>query len=203
MKVIFVLIRHATTDFTATTLLGRNDGIALNAEGKSQAHDLVTRLEALRIDAVFSSPIQRAVETAQPLARDHGVDVQRASGVTEVNCGHWTGRTFSELEKDPVWRRFNAFRSDTQAPGGEHMLDVQKRVVQQLQCWRESRCGQVIAVVSHADVIRAALCHYLGMPVDLMLRIEISPASVSVLSIDDWGARVSRINDTGERWHSL
>lgn len=203
MKAIFVLVRHANTDLTGTTLLGRMEGIALNAEGRSQAYNLVTRLEALRIDAVYSSPVQRAVETAVPLARDHGVDVQPAGAFAEVNCGDWTGRTFTELEKDSTWQRFNAFRSSTQIPGGEHMLDVQKRVVEQLECWRASRGGQVIAVVSHADVIRAALCYYLGAPLDLMLRIEISPASISVLSIDHWGTRVSRINDTGASWHGL
>lgn len=197
MRATFLLIRHATTDFTGTTLLGRQHGVALNAQGRAQAQNLVSRLGGIRLDSVYSSPLQRAVETAMPLARHHGLEVQQAAAFSEINCGRWTGRTFAELDTDPTWQRFNTFRSSTQIPSGEHMIDVQKRVVEQLEHWRESHRDQVVAVVSHADVIRTALCYYLGAPIDLMLRMEISPASVSVLLIDHWGPRVSRVNDTG------
>jgi len=103
-----------------------------------------------------------------------------------------------ELEGREDWRRFNTFRSTTRPPGGELMAEAQLRMVNQLESIRQQHPEQSVAIVSHGDPIRAALTHFLGVPLDLALRLEIDPASVSVVQLADWGARVLCVNNTGE-----
>jgi probable phosphoglycerate mutase len=112
--------------------------------------------------------------------------------------GDWEGMTIQELHQREDWRRFNAFRSGVRAPGGELMLETQTRMVRQLDALREQHPGECIAVVSHADPLRASLAHFLGLPLDLILRFEISPASVSVVELSDWAPRILCINETGD-----
>jgi probable phosphomutase (TIGR03848 family) len=200
MSATFLLIRHAQTDFTGTTILGRRPGIALNAQGREQARALAQRLESLSLSAVYSSPVQRAMETAEPIAESRRLQVQRADSFAELEFGDWTGRKIGDLEGDPVWTRFNHFRSGTRIPNGETTLSVVARVTDQLEQWRRAHRNQAIAIISHGDVIRYALSYYLGAPIDLFLRIEVSPASVSVVRLDDFGPRVLRVNDTGSDW---
>jgi broad specificity phosphatase PhoE len=102
--------------------------------------------------------------------------------------------TLSELANDSIWSRFNTNRGTVSAPGGEMMIDVQARISKQLECLRLDHLGETVAVVSHADVIKAALMLYLNMPLDCHLRLEISPASVSVVELAEWGPRVLAIN---------
>lgn len=111
--------------------------------------------------------------------------------------GEWTGSTFEQLNSQPLWHRFNFLRSLTRAPGGESMIEVQSRIIGELECLRLRHPEQVLAVVSHADVIKAAVAHIAGIPLDLFHRIEISPASVTVLSLGERSVRIQRVNDTG------
>lgn len=111
--------------------------------------------------------------------------------------GEWAGSSFEELGGQAEWRRFNALRSMTRPPGGELMLETQARVVTELECLRRRHPEQVVAVVSHADVIKAAISHLAGAPLDLFHRIEIAPASVSVVGLDENAVRIQRVNDSG------
>lgn len=152
---------------------------------------------SLRVAAVYSSPLERAVQTARPLAARLALPVMEREALGEIRTGEWTGRSLADLEADPRWRLFNAYRSGTRIPGGERMLEVQLRVVGELDRLREAHPASVVAVVSHGDPIRAALLHYLGMPLDFVLRLEVSPASLSVVALEEWGPRVLLVNDTG------
>jgi len=149
------------------------------------------------LKAVYTSPLERAVETAEPIARRHGLDPQRVDALGEMRLGEWEGLTFAELEHLEERRRFNAFRSGVRAPGGELMLETQVRMIQQLDCLHLRHPDDTIAVVGHADPLRAVIAHFLGMPLDLMLRVEISPASVSVVRMGEWASHVICLNDTG------
>jgi broad specificity phosphatase PhoE len=124
--------------------------------------------------------------------------VLRSQALGEVRVGEWEGSSFEQLEEQPLWRRFNALRSVTRAPGGELMLETQARIVSELECLRRRHPQQVVAAVSHADVIKAAVAHFAGAPLDLFHRIEISPASVSVVALDEHSIRIQRVNDTGD-----
>ena len=163
-----------------------------------QALQLANRLRGKRVIAVYSSPLERALETAEPIARNAGVAVQTSDAFGEIHFGEWTGRTLEELAPLPEWQRFNTQRSTTRIPGGELMLEVQARVLSELQGLQTTYPEQTVAVVSHGDVIRAAVAHYAGIPLDLLSRFEISPASVSVVEVNEHGPRIVSLNDTGE-----
>jgi probable phosphoglycerate mutase len=195
---VFLLIRHALTDAVGTAVSGWLPGVHLNAAGRQQAARLAERLAPARIDAIYSSPLERAMETAGEIARRRGLPVLPCEAAGEVRAGDWTGRSFNELEGLPGWRRFNALRSLGRIPGGELMLETQLRIVRELECLRERHPDAHVAVVSHGDVIKAAVAYLAGIPLDLFQRLEISPASLSVVSIDEHMPRILRLNDTGE-----
>jgi probable phosphomutase (TIGR03848 family) len=193
-----LLIRHGHTDWIGRAIAGHTPGVALSVDGRNQAERLVERLRAVPLAAIYSSPLQRTLETAQPLAQARNLPVQTRDRLIEVNFGEWTGMTMADLEKDPRWDRFNRLRSAARAPGGDLMLDVQSRMVDEMEDLRLRHTGETVAVVSHQDSIKAALAHYLGVPLDLFHRFEIGPASVSGVQLADWGPRILAVNSTGE-----
>jgi probable phosphoglycerate mutase len=190
----FLLIRHATNDFIGRALAGRLPGVHLNAAGREQAERLAERLGGETIHRIYSSPLERAQETAGPLARRLGLELRTAPEVGEIDFGEWAGRTLAELEPLPLWRQFNAYRSGTRAPGGELMLDVQVRFVTFLQRLCTECPDQTVAVVSHSDAIKAAMCYYLGIPLDLAQRLEIDPAAVTALALSSHGPKILYVN---------
>ena len=194
----FLLIRHAAPDLPPDTLAGRAPGVNLSVQGQSQAQRLAVRLAGLAIDAIYSSPLERAMQTAEPMAEYARRSVQCCEAFADIEYSEWTGKHFDELNEDARWRHWNDFRSGAPLPNGSMMLEVQVRAVLAIEELRRRHADKVVAVVSHSDVIKALVAHYLGVPLDLMQRVEISPASLSVLAIYDWGARVIRLNDTGE-----
>ncbi len=192
----FLLIRHGKTDAIDQRIVGRMPGIHLNADGIAEAEDLAHRLSLLHVDAIYSSPLERAQETALPLAKKTGLNVRTSGGLLEVDFGEWTGLTFSELSERPAWKRFNRFRSSTAPPGGELMASVQARAVAELERLRGMHPSQTLALFSHGDVIKLLIAHYLGIPHDLFQRLLIDPASVSVLVVEERWAQVRCINIT-------
>jgi broad specificity phosphatase PhoE len=176
-------------------------GVHLTDAGKAQAERLARRLAHERIQHVLSSPIERALETAAPLARERGLSVEVCEALTEIELGAWTGRTFAELHAAEQWRQFNQFRSGTLVPGGESMVQVQARFVGEMLRRRDESPDEGFALVSHADPIKIALATFLGAPLDFYDRLEVSLGSVSVLTLDRWGAKVMRLNEVpnGER----
>jgi probable phosphoglycerate mutase len=191
-----LLIRHAVTDHVGHVLGGWTPGIHLNDLGVRQAASLAQKLATLELAAIYASPLERAQETAARIAARHRVGVQTAPELGEVRFGRWTARSFAELDADEAWERWNHMRSAARAPGGESALEVQARIVALLERVRIAHPDACVAVVSHADVIKLALVHALGSPIDLMRRIEISPASVSTLMLDRLEVRVLGVNDT-------
>jgi len=194
----FLLIRHGHTDWVGHALAGHLPGIGLSETGRQQASQLVSRLSRFHIDAVYSSPLQRTLESAEPLAQFRQLPVVPRQGLIEIDFGAWTGKKLAELADDALWKQFNTLRSITRAPGGDLMLDVQRRMTDELQAITAEHPEGTVAVFSHQDTIKAALLHYLGMPLDHFLRIQIDPVSVSVLQIAAWGVRVLSLNSTAE-----
>ena len=190
----FLLVRHASTATLGHRITGRMPGIRLTDEGRREAAALASSWAGVPMAAVCSSPLERARETASPLAAAQGVPVEIVSGLEEVDYGNWTGRTIEELAEDPAWRLYNEFRSGTRIPGGELALELQQRAVGALEAIRARYENGTVAVVSHSDVIKAVLAFYLGMPLDFVLRLEVDPASVSVLALEEWGPRVRALN---------
>jgi probable phosphomutase (TIGR03848 family) len=194
----FYLIRHATNDFVGKAIAGWSTGVRLNAAGRAQAERLAAKLAGRGITALYSSPLERALETAEPIARTLKLKVETRDALGEVRFGEWTGKGMDEIGRDPRWEMFNRYRSGTRAPAGELAVESQARMVAELESLRERHPDQTIAVVSHADIIRVALVYYLGAPIDLYQRIECRPASISTLTLSDWGPQVLGLNETAE-----
>jgi probable phosphoglycerate mutase len=192
-----LLIRHAHHDYIGRAIAGWLPGVSLSRQGRIEAAALADRLADARIVAIYSSPLERALETASPLAERLGLRIEIRPALGEVRFGDWTGRTMAELDADPAWQRFNNYRSGTRAPNGEWMLEAQARMTGELERIRRDHPNNAVAVVSHGDVIRAAVMHYAGIPLDLFQRIEIHPASVSVIELDENGPRILKLNETG------
>jgi probable phosphoglycerate mutase len=193
-SVTILLIRHATNPNVGKGLTGWMPGVSLDEEGRRQADRLADRLESTSFDAIYSSPLERALETAAPLARRRKMEIVQNADLGELRFGEWQGKTYAELEDDPVWRRFNEFRSSTAAPGGEMMLETQVRMVRALSMIALAHPGGAVAVFSHADAIKSALMHILGIPLDFHLRLDLPPASISVVEMSPRFARVLGIN---------
>lgn len=178
-----LLIRHALCDPVGRAIAGRTPGINLNSTGTRQAEALAEGLVGIPMAALYCSPLERARETAAALERPLGIPARIAPGLIELDFGSWTGRTLDSLAGDPVWSRFNTERATTRIPGGETMDEVVARGAGELARMAADHPGLRVAAVTHADVIRALLTHYAGMPLDRMLRLEVAPASVSVVRI--------------------
>jgi probable phosphoglycerate mutase len=139
----------------------------------------------------------RTQQTASLLGERLGLAPRACEEVAEIHFGAFSGRPFEQLDRERAFQRWNSFRSGTRAPGGELMVQAQARVVAALEWLRTEHPDDVVVVVSHADVIKAAMAYWLGTPLDLFQRIEISPASVSVVQLDEHSAMVLSVNDTG------
>jgi probable phosphoglycerate mutase len=189
-----LLIRHAATHALGRRITGRAEE-ALNAAGRQQAEQLA-RVAPERAPVIYTSPRGRARQTAEILGRVWGANVREAGDIDEIDYGDWTGRTLDELRLSAHWRAFNAARSCTPIPNGESIPAVQERTIGFFQSLRERHSYETVAAVTHAEVIRAALIYYLGIPVDLMLRLEISPASMSIVQLDEGGATLFCANWT-------
>lgn len=196
MTTAFLLLRHAAHDNVGGFLAGRMPGVVLGEAGRAQAERLAQRLRLERIDAVFASPRERAQQTAQALAVACGRTVETAPELDEIDFGRWAGRDFEALQQDPLWQRWNAVRSLVRTPGGETMLDVQRRVLGLMERLGEEHRGRCVALVSHADVIKAAVLHHLGLAIDAWPRFDIAPASITRLAVGDWGGRLLGLNET-------
>jgi broad specificity phosphatase PhoE len=189
----FLLARHTAHDFlTKGAIAGRQPGVHLNALGKKQAEQLAESLSILPIDAIYSGPLERARETAEPLARKLGQPLRIAAEFDEIDTGDWTNRTLAELDRLPEWRRWNSFRSSTTPPNGEPMLEVQRRAVGKISLLRDRH--RFVAIFSHGDVIRAVVAHFIGLHIDLFARLEIDPGSLSLIELSENWVRVRCVN---------
>ncbi len=180
------LLRHGATDAIGHCFSGRLRGVCLNAEGRMQAAALARQLRDANIRVIYSSPSDRARETAGTIAEAIGISIQSNAAFDEIDVGQWTGEPFGTLDCNPEFQRFNSIRSLSRPPSGETMLEVQSRVVGELLRIMSEAGNCSLAVVSHSDVIKAALAYFLGIPIDLASRLEIGLCSISLvrLSLD-------------------
>ncbi|MGI8967071.1 MAG: histidine phosphatase family protein [Limisphaerales bacterium] len=191
----FYLIRHANYDLVGKVYVGRTPGIHLNEQGRRQSEFLAERLAQKPIQKIFSSPLERCQETAGPLAKKFNLEIKTAEALTEINFGDWTNKTPQELAPLEKWRQWTSFRSGSRIPNGDWMMAAQARFVHQMEEWCDAFPEETLALISHGDPIRSAVAYYLGVPLDLFRRIEITPASVSILSISEQGPKILCVND--------
>jgi probable phosphomutase (TIGR03848 family) len=191
-----LLIRHAANDWADKRLAGWTPDVHLNTEGRLQAEALAKRLADAPLDALYSSPLERTLETAQPLAESHGLIIQIREALGETQYGEWTGKSLEELKNEKLWPVVQVYPSGARFPGGESLREVQTRMVIELDAIRDAHPGQTVAIVSHSDPIKMAVAHYVGLSLDLFQRLTISPASLTALTFTSFGPRLILVNYT-------
>ena len=192
-----LLIRHGLTDWVGHRLPGWTPGIHLSEEGRQQAETLAQRLASLPIEAIYASPLERTVETAEAIAIPHGLSVQLRENLGELRIGEWTGQAIEDLAKTEEWLAIQFYPSGADIPGGEMVHEMQARAVAELDTIRKAHLGATVAVVSHADVIKAAVAHYIGLHLDLFQRLAVYPASLTAFRFNKFGPRLVLFNDSG------
>ncbi len=188
------LIRHGSYDAMGRVLAGRSEGWPINAGGRAEADSVARRLAGTPLRMVVSSTIERARQTAAPIAAAQGLAVAVHPGLDEIDFGSWTGMSFDELHADPRWQIWNRHRGLAPIPGGETMVAVLARALAVLGDLRRAWPDGDVALVSHADVIRVLLGHLLGSPLDLFHRLTVDPASRSEIRLWDDGVQVVAVN---------
>jgi probable phosphomutase (TIGR03848 family) len=191
---LLYLVRHGVTDHTGHRLSGWMEDVHLSEKGREQADAVAVMLAGIRFKAVYSSPIDRTVETARPIAARHDLGVRVRRNLGEVDYGTWTNRSFRSLARTKLWTTVQRYPSGARFPHGETLREVQTRAVTEVEKLVAQHPKQAICCVSHADVIRLALAHFMGIHIDLFQRIVIGPASVSVVGLDEDGPRILSLN---------
>lgn len=192
-----LLVRHGNTPTTGKVLPGRAKGLSLSDTGQDQAKTAAERIAALaRVDAIYCSPLERARETAAPIAAARGLKAKVDRGLLECEFGDWTGAQLSRLSKLPEWSTVQRAPSTFRFPNGESFTEMQVRMVSTLDRLRSAHPGGTIVCVSHADPIKAAVAHAVGTHLDLFQRIVISTCSISALAWSPHGPAVLAVNTT-------
>lgn len=194
---LLLLVRHGHTDAAGKRLTGWAPGVHLNERGREEADGLVARLEDVPIDAIYSSPLERCRETAAPLAHARRLSVHIRRGLIETGYGDWTGRTISQLRRTKLWSTVERTPSAVRFPGGESLLEVQARAVEEVSRIAADHPTGTVVVVSHADPIRLFIAHVGGAHVDHLHRLVVDTASVTAVSLDHGTPRLLKVNDTG------
>lgn len=194
---IFYLIRHGHNDLLGEKLAGRTPGVHLNQAGREQAERLAQVLGDQPIKAVTTSPLERAQETAQPIAAAHQLEVQLSDDLLEIDFGDWTGQTFETLKGDALWEQVQECPSNVRFPNGESFAEAQARAVREITRVSKAYSQEDrLVCVSHSDVIRLIVAHFLGMPLDTFQRLRVAPGSLSVLHLFEGKAFLESLNQT-------
>ena len=193
---LLLLVRHGENDYTKThKLAGRLPGVHLNEHGQKQAQALAEAFKDVPIKAIYSSPLERAVETATPIAKVRELKVQIEKGLLETNVGKWQGRSLASLRLQKQWKVVQQAPSRAQFPEGETFYELQTRVAAALDAIvRRHKPRDIIACVFHADPIKLAIAHYIGLPLDNFQRLSCDTGSITALAIGEMGVNLIKSN---------
>lgn len=186
---VFLLIRHGENDYVKKgRLAGRLPGVHLNKTGQAQAQAVAEHLAGAPIKAIYSSPLDRTLETAAPLAAKLDLPVIPCQGLIEVDFGEWQDQKIKGLARSKLWRVVQGAPSVMRFPGGETFADAQRRICAQLEALAAQHTPQdLVACVSHSDSIKLAVAYFIGLPIDLFQRLHVSPGSITTLALGPTG----------------
>ena len=193
-----LLVRHGHTDAAGKRLTGWQPGVHLNDRGRADADRLVERLDGVRVEAIYSSPLERCRETAAPLAKARRLSVHSRRRLIDTGYGEWTGRSIAQVRKTKLWRTVERVPSAMRFPGGESLLEVQARAVDEVNRIAQDHRKGIVVVVSHADPIRLVIAHAAGAHADHLHRLVVDPGSITIVALGDSVPRLLRVNDTGD-----
>jgi probable phosphomutase (TIGR03848 family) len=196
---LVLLVRHGQTATTGRVLPGRAPGLHLSDDGRRQANAAAQRIAKLeRVNAIYASPLERARETALPIARARGLALRIERGLLELDVGGWTGARLDRLSKRPEWSTVQRYPSGFRFPDGESFVEMQARMTATLVQLVDRHRGEVVVAVSHADPIKAALAQALGMHLDLFQRLAVAPGSITTIAYGVVGPTVLGVNSLGD-----
>jgi probable phosphomutase (TIGR03848 family) len=194
---LLLLIRHGENDFVKTGRLpGQSAGIHLNERGQKQAQALGEALREVPIKAVYSSPLERAMETTEPIARGRSLQIVQEPGLRDADVGKWQGKSLKVLRLTNAWKIVQHSPSRFKFPEGESFMSVQTRIVNALEgiARKHNKPKDIIAVVFHADPIKLAVAHFLGLPLDHFQRLSCDTGSLTALYVNEMGANLVKLN---------
>ena len=210
----FLIIRHGENDLMKQGRLAcRLPDVHLNETGRAQAQATARAIAQASAQAtaqaqthkqeqadvplwkLYSSPMERAVETAEPIAQELGLEIVIRAGLIETNCGDWAGKTVKSLQRRKIWRTIQSNPSQFRFPGGETFVECQQRIVGEIEFLRAQHGSKDLVIcVSHADPIKLLVAHYLGLPFDNFQRLSVDPASITALHLGESGSRLLALN---------
>ena len=194
-----LLVRHGQTPTTGRLLPGQAPGLHLSDDGRKQAEAAAARIAKLKsVSAIYASPLERARETALPIARVRDLAVRIERGLMDLDVGRWTGERLDRVSKRPEWSTVQRNPSGFRFPDGESFMEMQTRMADTLVRLVERHRGGVVVAVSHADPIKAALAHALGMHLDLFQRLNVAPGSITTIAYSGGPPMVLGMNSLGD-----
>lgn len=193
---LLLLIRHGENDYVKTgKMAGYTPGVHLNERGKQQAAELGETLKDVPLAAIYSSPLERAIETAEPIAQGREPKIQIRQGLIESNVGEWQGQEMKHLRKLPEWKIVQNQPSRFRFPSGESFQEMQTRLITEVESIVKGHQPEdIVALVFHSDPIKLVIAYYLGMPLDNFQRISIDTASVTMLYVSPVGVNLVKQN---------
>lgn len=193
---LILLVRHGENEYVKTgRLAGRLPGVHLNERGRSQAQAVAEKLAGAPIKALYSSPLERAMETAEPIAAALGLEIVQRAGLIEVDIGEWQGKKLKGLSRQKAWRPVQQTPSLVCFPGGETFAEAQHRICQELMdLARKHDPKDVIVCVSHSDPIKLAVAYFIGLPLDMFQRLGVSTASITALNLTETSSYLLTLN---------
>ncbi len=189
-----LLIRHGETDWNRSGQVMGHQSIPLNQSGELQARRLAAALRHANIAGLYSSPVLRAIQTARILGEVCRVSMTMAPGLSEIGVGDWMNRFWHELADDPAKRDWYTRPHEARPPGGETLHEVQQRAISAIEAIRTIDMDGHWVFVSHADVIRTIVAHYLEMDLAPLRRMRIDNASVTGVEITPQGNQLLFLN---------
>ena len=194
---LLLLIRHGENDFVKTSrMAGRLPGVHLNERGQKQAQALAEALKDVPLKAIYSSPLERALETASPIAESHNLKIFQEPDLMDTDLGKWEGKSWRVLSLTKAWKIVQNAPSRFRFPDGESFLEAETRYVNVLDriLKNHNKPQDVVAVVFHADPIKLAVAHFLGLPLDHFQRLSCDTGSLTVLHLSESGANLIKLN---------
>ncbi|MEW5868842.1 MAG: histidine phosphatase family protein [Chloroflexota bacterium] len=193
---VFLLVRHGENDYVKKgRLAGRLPEVHLNDNGRKQAQAVAEKLAEAPVKAVYASPLERTMETAEPIAKALGLKVIPRPGLIEVDFGEWQDKKLKGLSRLKLWKVVQGAPSRMRFPQGESFAEAQLRVCQELEALAAQHDAKDLVVcVSHSDVIKLAVAYYIGAPLDAFQRLHVAPASITALMLGEASSRLLTLN---------
>jgi broad specificity phosphatase PhoE len=194
---LLLLIRHGENDFVKTgKMAGRLSGVHLNEKGQKQAEALAEALKDVPIKAIYSSPLERAMETSAPIASARKLEIIQEPDLMDADIGKWQGKSIKIVRLTKVWKIVQSAPSRFRFPEGESFPEIQTRISNVLEniIKKHNKPQDIIAVVFHADPIKLAVSHFLGLPLDNFQRLSCDTGSLTAIYAGDSGANLVKLN---------